>query len=258
MVNLLSLTHMTIIGLYKNIPFAIGIFVSVLKAPIKRGAVLLFFVAIFFGSFSALKAQESMIPDLSYPFLEKLIFTAKQNYPRMKANQRKINFAELTLKRNKLSWFDFFTISGFYSPSTSVTLTNATLTGIQIGAFINISNLIQKPTILKQNREEIAIAKLQFEEYALTIEAEVKTRYFRYMQQLTVLKVHNQNAIDFESLVKQIKFKFERGEDSFENYSRALVQNADQRQKIIETEGAVLVAKTILEELVGKKLEEVK
>ncbi|TAG11898.1 MAG: hypothetical protein EAZ35_01850 [Sphingobacteriia bacterium] len=249
---------MSIIGLYKNNPFSVGTIVSREKPRQKRGIVAVIFIVIFVFSNASVKAQESMIPELSYPFLEKLIFTAKQNYPRMKVNQRKINFAELTLKRNRLSWFDFFTISAFYSPSTSVTLTNATLTGIQIGAFINISNLVQKPTILKQNREEIAIAKLQFDEYALTIESEVKSRYFRYMQQLTILRIHNQNAIDFESLVKQIKFKFERGEDSFENYSKALVQNGEQKQKIIETEGSVLVAKTILEELVGKKLEEVK
>ncbi len=249
---------MSIIGLYKNNPFSIGTIVSKEKPRQKRGIIAVIFIVIFIFSYGSMKAQESMIPELSYPFLEKLIFTAKQNYPRMKVNQRKINFAELTLKRNRLSWFDFFTISAFYSPSTSVTLTNATLTGIQIGAFINISNLVQKPTILKQNREEIAIAKLQFDEYALTIESEVKSRYFRYMQQLTILRIHNQNAIDFESLVKQIKFKFERGEDSFENYSKALVQNGEQKQKIIETEGSVLVAKTILEELVGKKLEEVK
>lgn len=249
---------MTIIGLYKNNSFITRTIVSLYAPLVKRRVIRVLFWVFFLFFSASVKAQESMIPELSYPFLEKLILTAKQNYPRMKANQRRIHVAELTFKKNRLSWFDFFTLSGFYSPSTSVTLTNATLTGVQIGAFINISNLIQKPAILKQNREEIAIAKLQFDEYALTIEAEVKTRYFRYMQQLTVLRVHNQNAIDFESLVKQIKFKFERGEDSFENYSKALVQNGEQKQKIIETEGAVLVAKTILEELVGKKLEEVK
>lgn len=249
---------MSIIGLYKNNPFSIIKIFSTAKCKFKGVVIQIFFGGIFFFSNTSLSAQDSMIPELSYPFLEKLIYTAKQNYPRMKANQRKINFAELTLKRNRLTWFDFFTISAFYSPSTSVTLTNATLTGVQIGAFINISNLVQKPSILKQNKEEIAIAKLQFDEYVLTLESEVKSRYFRYMQQLTILKIHNQNSVDFESLVKQIKFKFERGEDSFENYSKALIQLSEQKQKIIETEGAVLVAKTILEELVGKKLEEVK
>ncbi len=37
-----------------------------------------------------------------------------------------------------------------------------------------------------------------------------------------------------------------------------MIQNADQKQKIIDAESAVLIAKTTLEELVGKKLEEIK
>jgi hypothetical protein len=36
-----------------------------------------------------------------------------------------------------------------------------------------------------------------------------------------------------------------------------MVQNGDQKQKIIDAESAVLIAKNTLEELVGKKLEEV-
>lgn len=202
--------------------------------------------------------QESMIPELSYPFLEKLIFTAKQNYPRMKSNQHRISIAELNLKRTKMSWLDFFTLSAFYSPSTSVTLTNATLTGVQIGLFINFSQIIQKPTAIKLSKEEVTLAKLQFDEYALTIEAEVKDRYFKYMQQVTILKLRNQTALDADLIFKQIKYKFERGEDSFENYSKAMMQNADMKQRVIDTEGLILVAKIKLEELVGKTLEEIK
>ena len=210
------------------------------------------------GSTREIKAQESMIPELSYPFLEKLIFTAKQNYPLMKANLRRVNFANYNLQKAKLSWFDFFTLSAFYSPSTSVTLTNATLTGVQIGLFINFSNIIQKPTVIRQSREELAIAQLTAEQYAITLETDVKNRYFRYMQTLSVLKVQNQNAIDIEALYKQLKFKYERGEETLENFTKVMIQNADQRQKIIDAESAVLIAKNALEELVGKKLEEIK
>lgn len=218
----------------------------------------LMIACILLGNAKESKAQESMIPELSYPFLEKLIFSAKQNYPLMAANLRRINFANYNVKKAKLSWFDFFTLSAFYSPSTSVTLTNATLTGIQIGIFINFSNIIQKPTLIKQSREELAIAQLTADQYAITLETDVKNRYFRYMQTLTVLRVQNQNAIDIDALFKQIKFKFERGEETLENFTKLMIQNADQKQKIIDAESAILIAKTNLEELVGKKLEEIK
>jgi outer membrane protein TolC len=206
---------------------------------------------------SVVTAQESMIPELSYPFLEKLIYTARENYPRMKANQHRIRFAELNLKKTKLSWFDFFTLSAFYSPSTSVTLTNATLTGVQVGLFINFSSIIQKPTVVKQSREELAIAKYTYDEFGLSVENMVKERYFKYIQYMTVLKLRSQAIIDAEALYKQMKFKFEKGEETFENYSKSLIQLVDNKQRLVETEGMLLISKSNLEEMIGKKLEEV-
>ena len=78
------------------------------------------------------------------------------------------------------------------------------------------------------------------------------------MQTLTTLKVRNQISIDINAVYKQIKYKFERGEATFFDYSTALTQNAKQREEIIVIESAVLVAKSSLEELLGKKLEEIK
>ncbi|MDO8996949.1 MAG: TolC family protein [Sediminibacterium sp.] len=249
---------MRIIDLDINISFSPCSKFRYLLHPIKRVFVSIIFVCFLLLNTNSLNAQESMIPELSYPFLEKLIYSAKQNYPLMAANLRKVNFANYNLKKAKLSWFDFFTLSAFYSPNTSVTLTNATLTGVQIGLFINFSNIIQKPTLIKQSKEEVAIAQLTADQYEITLETDVKNRYFKYMQTLTVLRVQNQNAIDIEALYKQIKFKYERGEETLENYTKLMIQNADQKQKIIDAESAVLIAKTTLEELVGKKLEEIK
>ena len=249
---------MRIIDLDTNISVSPCSKIRYLLHPLKRVSVSILFVCFLLLNTNSLNAQESMIPELSYPFLEKLIYSAKQNYPLMAANLRKVNFANYNLKKAKLSWFDFFTLSAFYSPNTSVTLTNATLTGVQIGLFINFSNIIQKPTLIKQTKEEVAIAQLTADQYAITLETDVKNRYFKYMQTLTVLRVQNQNAIDIEALFKQIKFKYERGEETLENYTKLMIQNADQKQKIIDAESAVLIAKTTLEELVGKKLEEIK
>ena len=249
---------MRIIGLDINYPKSCFLSKEGLSVIRQWLFLLLLTFGLLVGSTREIKAQESMIPELSYPFLEKLIFTAKQNYPLMKANLRRVNFANYNLQKAKLSWFDFFTLSAFYSPSTSVTLTNATLTGVQIGLFINFSNIIQKPTVIRQSREELAIAQLTAEQYSITLETDVKNRYFRYMQTLSVLKVQNQNAIDIEALYKQLKFKYERGEETLENFTKVMIQNADQRQKIIDAESAVLIAKNALEELVGKKLEEIK
>jgi outer membrane protein TolC len=249
---------MRIIGLDIKKSFFDALNLRVLRTATSKMVIFGLLVFCLMGKSNISQAQGSMIPELSYPFLEKLIYSAKQNYPLMKANLRRVNFANYNLKKAKLSWFDFFTLSAFYSPSTSVTLTNATLTGVQVGLFINFSNIIQKPTLIKQTREEVAIAQLTADQYAITLETDVKNRYFRYMQALSVLRIQNQNAIDIEALFKQIKFKYERGEETLENFSKLMIQNADQKQKIIDAESAALIAKTTLEELVGKKLEEIK
>lgn len=249
---------MKIIGLDIKIRFSTCPNLMYLNKKVKTIWFGLIIAFVLSGNLQELRAQESMIPELSYPFLEKLIFAAKQNYPLMSANLRRVNFANLNLQKAKLSWFDFFTLSAFYSPNTSVTLTNATLTGVQIGLFINFSNIIQKPTLIKQSKEELAIAQLTANQYAITLETDVKNRYFRYMQTLSALRIQNQNTIDIELLYKQIKLKFERGEETLENYVKLMVQNADQKQKLVDSESAVLIAKNTLEELVGKKLEEIK
>ncbi len=212
------------------------------------------------GCQCSIQSQESLFPELSYPFLEKLIYTAKQNYPRVKTFDRKINIANLNVQKARLSWLDFIAFSAFYSPSNSnsVTLTNTTYTGTQIGLYINFGLIASKPNAIKQSKEELAIAKLAAEEYLITIETDVKARYFRYMQALTTLKIRNQILIDVNAVYKQIKYKFERGEATFFDYSTALTQSAKQREEIIVVESTVLVAKSSLEELLGKKLEEIK
>ena len=46
-------------------------------------------------------AQQSIIPDISYLFLEKLIATAKQNYPRVKQLNINKDIAEFNVKTTK-------------------------------------------------------------------------------------------------------------------------------------------------------------
>ncbi|MFX5668511.1 hypothetical protein ABTE14_19815, partial [Acinetobacter baumannii] len=85
-----------------------------------------------------------MIPELSYPFLEKLILLAKENYPRVKALKSRNTIAALNLKKAKMSWYDFLGVSAFYSPNTSAQLTNTSLTGVQVGLFVSVGNLLAK------------------------------------------------------------------------------------------------------------------
>ncbi len=101
---------MKIIGLDINISFSPCSKFGYLLLSTKRRCLSVLVACFLLLNTKELKAQESMIPDLSYPFLEKLIYSAKQNYPLTAANLRKVNFANYNLKKAKLSWFDFYSI----------------------------------------------------------------------------------------------------------------------------------------------------
>lgn len=221
-----------------------------LRAPLLLG--------LFWLMGTGLAAQESMLPDISYPLLEKLVFTARQNYPRVKANQTRINVANLRIQQAQLSWFDFLSFSAFYSPSSAQNITGGSLTGTQFGFFMNLGVLFQKPNTVKIAREESQLAQHTYQEYLLTIESEVKQRYFRYVQQNALLRVAHANSIDVDNVFKVLKVRFEKGEESFENFSRVVTQLTEAKQRIVDAEASLLITKTSLEELVGKKLEEVK
>ena len=215
----------------------------------------LLLVIIFMLVGSVAMSQESLMKDIDTVYLRKLIDTAKAYYPKVKTFNHSLVIAQENIKKAKISWFDLLTFSYSYSPSNTTTIVNPTLSGSQVSLYFNVGNLLLKPHSIKQAKEQLAIVQLNKEEYDLSIEAEVKARYYRYIQQLGVLKVQQETALDIESLVKQAKYKFEKGEEKLEIYSQLIVQYNEQRQIILTVEGAVLTAKSSLEELLCKKLE---
>lgn len=207
------------------------------------------------------KAQikESMMPDVSYTFLQRLIDTAKKYYPRVQILEHKTNIAVENVKKAKLSWFDLFTFSYLYSPNNSSTLVNPSiLNGYQFGVYLNFSAPFIKPHNVKSAKEELAITKLEKEEYLLIIEAEVKLRYFKYIEAKAIVKTRNQAAVDAENAVKQLRYRYEKSEDTFENYSRYLELYNERINGVIVAESYVLTTKSSLEEMICKKIEEIK
>lgn len=217
---------------------------------------LLLLAALFFISTIA-SAQESLFKDIDTIFLRKLVDTAKAYYPKVKTFNHSVTIAEEGVKKAKSSWFDLFTFSYSYSPSNTTTIVSPTLSGSQVGIYFNVGNLLLKPHNIKQAKEELEIIKLTKQEYNLSITAEVKARYYRYIQQVTVLNLQREAVLDLESLFKQAKYRFEKGEESLENYSKAIIQFNTQRQAILSAEGFVLIAKSSLEEIICKKLEDI-
>ena len=217
----------------------------------------IFLTLFFFANVS--QAQESMMSEVSYPFLEKLIATAKANYPRVKSFEGKVNVAQYAVTKAKLDWFNVLTFTYLYSPTNTPTLLNPTYTsGYQIGFATSIGNILQKPSAVKSSKAALKIAKDDQEEYNMNLEAIVKQRYFFYVQQQSILNWRTKDIANAEITVKDIKYRFEKGEQSFDNYNRAQEFYSNAIQAKIQAEGEFLIAKSSLEEIIGSKLEDIK
>lgn len=235
-------------------------FVAIPKlAGMKRSIICLGLVLSLYTN--TIRAQESLsVTDaINVEYLNRLIDTAKKYYPKMQTFDHKIKIANANIRRAQNSWFDMFTFAYQYSPNNSTTLVNPSiLNGYQLGLYVNLGSMFMKPPAIKQAKEELAITKLEKQEYNLNLETEVKVRYFTYIKQLTMLKSMTQGLIDAENAMKQVKYRFEKSEDSFENYSKSMLTYSDRKQLVIEAEGALLIAKSNLEELLCKKLEDIR
>jgi outer membrane protein TolC len=234
-----------------------------------RKSKLLFVLGIFMMVNKAVFSQESIVPDISEVYLQKLISIAEANYPHIKANQNRINVAQSEIGKAKASYFDAFTFSYVYQPQvySSISLSNQTTTttnpsqsyynGLQVGLFFNLGNFLEKPFAVKEARQNLEIANYDQQEYYLTLMNNVKKRYYTYVQGVAILKLQNQNCIDAQSLSTDIKHKFEKGEETFDNYTKAQTALTAAYQAKIAAETSLLISKSDLEELLGEKLENI-
>ena len=207
------------------------------------------------------KAQESVIKGIDYIFLDTLIQKAKVNYPRNKILKEKTAIAKNDIAKSNLSWLDVVTFTYLYRPNNNSTINLQDpnlLNGYQIGFNLNIGNVIAKPFTIKNSKATYKISKLEEEEYSLTLEREVKNRYYEYLKYINLLKISSKATLDAESLLKEMKYKYEKGEVSLEVYTNVLLNATNQNKSRIEAEAEVFNAKALLEELVGVKLEDIK
>jgi len=218
---------------------------------------LFLFVLIFQSGFS--KAQDSMMGDVSYVFLEKLIATAKENFPRMNSFEGRIRVAKTTVSKEQLSWLDAFSFSYVYNPERTVDANNPTFLfdGYQVAFNFNLSSILQKPSNVRQAKENVKLAEYDLAEYHLTLESEVKRRYFAYLQALNLLKLQTRMTSDALNMSNDNKKKYEKSEITFEQFTGSQMSYTGSLQSKIGAEANFLTAKISLEELLTKKIEEI-
>ncbi len=226
---------------------------------IKKAFVLLFlYQALPFNN--NLKAQESILSDLSYLYMEKLVATAKENYPKNKNFDSRIKVAENNISLTKTSWLDPFNASYVYRSNTNAVdiISTSILSGYLFSVSFSPSSLLKKPYEVKNAKEELKIAETERDEYTIQLEAEVKRRYVSYLQSLNLLKLTSKKVVDTEASFMHLKSRYERSEISFEDYNSASLALTNSQESRIAAEASYATAKLSLEELLTKKLEEIK
>src|SRR5690606_40098718 len=117
--------------------------------------------------------------------------------------------------------------------------------------------LFQKPSNVRQARENQKLAELDLAEYHLTLEAEVKRRYYAYLQALNLLKLQTRITADALNMSRDSRLKYEKSEITFEQYTASQMTYNASLQSQIGAEANFLNAKSSIEELIAKKIEEV-
>jgi len=209
-------------------------------------------------------AQDNVITGISNLYIEKLIATAKQNYPRLKQFESQVKAAKSDLSGAKISWLDPFSFS-YVTRSNDQNTTNTpnittadVLSGYQFGFSFNPGTLFSKPSQINKAKEQVKIAEYSQAEYNLTLEAEVKRRYYTFYQYKTLLAPINSSFLDAENNYKVIKMKYQRAEVTIQEYNTASMSYTQANEAKIQSEINYLTAKAALEELTVRKLEEIK
>lgn len=205
-------------------------------------------------------AQESIVAQINYNQLEKYIESARQSYPRKQILAQNTEIAKNNVPIATVSYLDIFNASYIYRPdeATAINVINPyVVNGFQFGVSLNLGNFLQKPFEVKKAKAELKVAELEEKEYGSILANEVKTRYYNYIYQLNELKLKTQSAQDNKTVSDDLRYKFEKGEITLQGYNQARVQMNDSNSQKIQAELEFLKAKDALEQIVGKKLEEI-
>jgi outer membrane protein TolC len=208
-------------------------------------------------------AQESILSDVSYLYLEKLVAAAKENYPRVKSYNSQLEIAKSNVTAAKISWLDPFSVQyvarSNEANTNTVNITTADiLTGYQFGVSFSPSSFFSKPSTVHKAKEQVKIAQSDQAEYFLTLETMVKTRYILYLQLQRSLVLVNNAFTDAENNYKVIKNRYQRGEATFLEFNSASSAFNQASQSKLQIEANYLSAKVSLEELTVKPLENIK
>lgn len=223
----------------------------------------IFLLVIISLSQFAVSAQSSMMDDVSPAYLDRLIEAGKANYPKFRYTKAKTNSAKASYDKTKLGVLDFATVGYVYSPGSYSVIDNrggynSFLNGYQVSLFLNVGSILQKPAVIKGAKQDYIAAKADEDLVDMNVVQEIKKRYYIYIQQKNILKLKSKGFADADDMLKHTKYRFEKGETSYETYNQSLTTYSTYSLEKINAEASLLIAKANLEEIIGTSLESIK
>lgn len=227
-----------------------------------------FLVILCITSFSLL-AQESIMDDVDDKMLDKYIALAKQNFPAKKAADARLERAQIAVNTSKLTWFDLFNVGYYYQPQRSkqngetggvgINTQGQIITqGFLAGVTVNLGNLFSKPSLVKTAKADYVIAKAERDQYDATLINEVKSRYYNYLLARRTLEIRSLASQNYKGIMSDVKAKYERSEIAIDVYTQSRNAATEADALALAAEVEFLKAKNLLEDIIGKKLQDVK
>jgi outer membrane protein TolC len=194
--------------------------------------------------------------------LQRYIELAKEHYPQRKILEATREKAELVYKAVPIGYLDMFNVSYFYRPNEdriAIDMQNPyTVNGFQFSVNLNLGTFFSRMSQSKQLKQDLKIAEYQQEAYETVLQNEVKKRYYEYLRSKEDLRIKAQALDEYKVLAEGILYKFERGEAELIAYSTARTSVTSAETALLLADVSVLQAKDALEEIIGRKLEEVR
>jgi outer membrane protein TolC len=219
----------------------------------KKSTIVCIILMLVFSNASV--AQQTLMDAVDNTLLDSLVSYAKKTYPRIKFFEARTNASKANLNKQKLGWFESLTFSYVVQPKDNVSGGPATnpvfLNGYQFGLFLNVGAILQRPAIIKQAKEEVRTYEQEALEYDQILTAEVKKRYYAYLQQAIMLRLVSKTVLDGQALLENVKVRYEKSELPFDEYSKVAVSTNGNIQTKLETEANLLTAISAIEEMIG-------
>lgn len=210
-------------------------------------------------------AQESFTSSVNQELLQKYIEAARQHSLIQKMSDKRAEGLKTAIPITALSYLDIASVSYIYRPNGNQAVITPgsganpySFNGFQYGVTVTLGTFLSKPYQIKAARLNYEVAKLEADQTAITLETEVKNRYYNYVQALVQLKITAQALQDASIISESLKTKFENGTATLDAFDQARSTVNGTRISQIAAEVNLYRTRDLLEEIIGKKLTEIK